>query len=83
MTESDYYNRKIARQLDAQQRLEREALKAGPTIGDYLMLAAAGIIGIAGGYLIAAYIGLKYPEALEPARPVSASGWRSHSRIRC
>ena len=49
MTESDYYNRKIARQLDAQQRLEREALKAGPTIGDYLMLAAAGIIGIAGG----------------------------------
>lgn len=71
MTESDYYNRKIERQLDAQKRREREAMKDWPTIGDFLWLGVCVLGGIWIGYLIAAYIVAMSPEAFEPARPVS------------
>jgi len=71
MTESDYYNHKIERQLNSQKRREREAMKTVPTIGDVLWLGVCVMAGIGIGYLIAAYIVAMSPEAFEPARPVS------------
>ena len=71
MSNANYYNRKIARKMDAQRRRDAEALKTEPTVGDFLWLGVCVLGGIWIGYLVAAYIVTMSPEAFAPARPVS------------
>ena len=70
MSDADYYGRKIRRELDAQQRREREASKDWPTIGDFLWLGVCVIAGIFLGYLVAQWLIVSHQ--VDVPRPVSA-----------